>query len=199
MVGCNPRPVYTPCLFVIVCNLVAFICNFWNNVELKKGPHQKSFCWHRTTLIKATTKFCRNSNSNISYPSILCFFSINAWNFKIRIINLVTAQYGYCKFSLTDTGVAAVHASGFTFSVHPRLHVFHETPTMQTHTQCITYPVAHLQLERESVASWSHSSRHTSLSRISGLQMPHTKRTKQNTPPRRIQAFYPTVNGPAYD
>ena len=55
-----------------------------------------------------------------------------------------TAQYRYCKFSSTDTCVAAVHASGFTFSVHPRLHVFHETPTIQTHPQCITQPVAHL-------------------------------------------------------
>ena len=66
-----------------------------------------------------------------------------------------TAQYRYCKFSLTDTWFAAVHASGFTFSVYPCLNVFHEKPTMQTHPQCITHPVAHLQLERESVASWS--------------------------------------------
>jgi len=64
-------------------------------------------------------------------------------------------SFRYCKFSLTDTGVAAVHASGFTFSVHPRLQVFHETPTMQTLPQCIMHPVAHLQLEGESVSVWS--------------------------------------------
>jgi hypothetical protein len=72
--GLQPRPVYTPCLFAIVCNLIAFICNFWNNAELKKGPHQKSFCWHKTIRIKTTTEPCRNSSSNISYSSILCFF-----------------------------------------------------------------------------------------------------------------------------
>jgi hypothetical protein len=42
-----------------------------------------------------------------------------------------TAQYKYWKFSLTDTGVAAAHAPGFTCSVYPCLHVFHETPIMQ--------------------------------------------------------------------
>jgi len=72
-----------------------------------------------------------------------------------KVQTKASAQYRYCKFSLTDTCVAAVHASGFTFSVHTCVHVFHETPTMQKHLQCITHPAAHLQLEPESVASCS--------------------------------------------
>ena len=46
-------------------------------------------------------------------------------------------QYWYCNLSLTDTSVAVILqvfrilASGFTYSVHPRLRVFHETPAMQ--------------------------------------------------------------------
>ena len=40
-------------------------------------------------------------------------------------------QYWYCNLSLTDTSVAAILASGFTYTVYPCLRVFHETPTMQ--------------------------------------------------------------------
>jgi hypothetical protein len=62
-----------------------------------------------------------------------------------------TAQYTHCKmaakFLLADTCVAAAHASGFTrfFSLNT-----HNAPT---HPQCNRHPVAHLQLERQSVAS----------------------------------------------
>jgi len=42
-----------------------------------------------------------------------------------------TPQNCYCNLSLTDMSVAAVLASGFPYSVHPCLRVFHETPTMQ--------------------------------------------------------------------
>jgi hypothetical protein len=42
-----------------------------------------------------------------------------------------TAHNWYCNLSLTDRSVAAVLASGFPYSIHPCLSVFHQTTTMQ--------------------------------------------------------------------
>ena len=42
-----------------------------------------------------------------------------------------TPQNCYCNLLFTDMRVAAILASGFPYSVHPCLRVFHETPTMQ--------------------------------------------------------------------
>ena len=58
-------------------------------------------------------------------------------------------QYWYCNLLLTDTSVAAILASGFTYTVYPCLRVFHETPTMQIansqHATKIQHaPVAHV-------------------------------------------------------
>jgi len=42
---------------------------------------------------------------------------IKNFNDLITVLEKATAQYTHCKFSLTDTCVAAAHASGFTYNI----------------------------------------------------------------------------------
>jgi hypothetical protein len=56
------------------------------------------------------------------------------------------AQNWYTSLSNTDTSVAAVLASGFPYSVHPCLRLFHETPTMHHNASSRTHNATRILL-----------------------------------------------------
>jgi hypothetical protein len=105
-------------------------------VHVRKKQKRQGFFWIPSQLLLSKCNNVRAQNTFFAVRNELLL------RLKVGITEgggKATAQYRYCKFLLTGTGVAAVYGSGFTYFIHPCLHVFHETPT---HPQCNTHPVA---------------------------------------------------------